>query len=88
VAREAAEEREGEADVWCTPGIPFAAEASSVDYVVAPHQTVAARRRAEADRPRREVCLSLTALPLLVADSVLDAGFCIYSFVLKPFIVC
>ena len=78
----------GGGDVWCTPGIPFAAEASSVDCVVAPHQTVAARRRAEADRPRREVCLSLTALPLLVADSVLDAGFCIYSFVLKPFIVC
>lgn len=41
-------------DVWCTPGIPFAAEASSVDCVVAPHHTVAARRRAEADRPRRE----------------------------------
>ncbi|XP_066367166.1 uncharacterized protein [Miscanthus floridulus] len=44
----------GGGDVWCTPGIPFAAEASSVDCVVAPHQTVAARRRAEADRPRRE----------------------------------
>ena len=78
----------GGGDVWCTPGIPFAAEASSVDCVVAPHQTVAARRCAEADRLRREVSLSLTALPLLVADSVLDAGFCIYSFVLKPFIVC
>lgn len=48
-------------DVWCTPGIPFAAEASSVDCVVAPHHTVTARRRAEADRPRREVRLSLTA---------------------------
>lgn len=48
-------------DVWCTPGIPFAAEASSVDCVVAPHHTVAARRRAETDRPRREVRLSLTA---------------------------
>ncbi|CAN6327392.1 unnamed protein product [Urochloa humidicola] len=41
-------------DVWCTPGIPFAAEASSVDCVVAPHQTAGARRRAEAERPRRE----------------------------------
>ncbi|PVH62045.1 hypothetical protein PAHAL_3G191700 [Panicum hallii] len=41
-------------DVWCTPGIPFAAEASSVDCVVAPHQTAGARRRADAERPRRE----------------------------------
>ncbi|TKW26057.1 hypothetical protein SEVIR_3G161300v4 [Setaria viridis] len=41
-------------DVWCTPGIPFAAEASSVNCVVAPHQTAGARRRAEAERPRRE----------------------------------
>ncbi|KAF8727456.1 hypothetical protein HU200_019064 [Digitaria exilis] len=41
-------------DVWCTPGIPFAAEASSVDCVVAPHQTAGARRRSEAERPRRE----------------------------------
>ncbi|RLN30973.1 hypothetical protein C2845_PM05G30400 [Panicum miliaceum] len=41
-------------DVWCTPGIPFAAEASSVDCVVAPQQTAGARRRADAERPRRE----------------------------------
>ncbi|KAJ1263818.1 hypothetical protein BS78_09G215900 [Paspalum vaginatum] len=41
-------------DVWCTPGIPFAAEASSVDCVVAPaHQTAGARRRAETERPPR-----------------------------------
>ncbi|WVZ99499.1 hypothetical protein U9M48_044782 [Paspalum notatum var. saurae] len=41
-------------DVWCTPGIPFAAEASSVDCVVAPaHQTAGGRRRAEAERPPR-----------------------------------
>ena len=63
----------GGGDVWCTPGIPFAAEASSVDCVVAPHQTVATRRRAEADRPRREVRY---ALPLsrcsLRIRSVLD----------------
>ena len=43
-------------DVWCTPGIPFAAEASSVDCVVAPHQPASARRRTDAERPRREVC--------------------------------
>ena len=44
-------------DVWYTPGIPFAAEASSVDCVVAPHQpTVVTRRHAQAERPRREVC--------------------------------
>lgn len=38
-------------DVWCAP---FAAEASSVDCVVAPHQTAGARRRADPQRPRRE----------------------------------
>jgi hypothetical protein len=45
-------------EVWCTPGIPFAAEASSVDCVVSPHPhqtTVGARRRAQAERPHREV---------------------------------
>ncbi|KAJ1263932.1 hypothetical protein BS78_09G224400 [Paspalum vaginatum] len=40
-------------DVWCTPGIPFTAEASSVDCVVAPHQAAGGRRRAEAERPPR-----------------------------------
>lgn len=45
-------------DVWCTctPGIPFAAEASSVDCVVARHQTVVSTgRRGEAERRHREV---------------------------------
>ncbi|XP_062180329.1 uncharacterized protein LOC133884789 [Phragmites australis] len=42
-------------DVWCTPGIPFAAEASSVDCLVALHQpTVGTRRRAQAERSNRE----------------------------------
>uniref|UniRef100_A0ACD5TE58 Uncharacterized protein n=1 Tax=Avena sativa TaxID=4498 RepID=A0ACD5TE58_AVESA len=43
-------------DVWCTctPGIPFAAEASSVDCVVARHQPVGAGRRGEAERRHRE----------------------------------
>ncbi|KAL6610603.1 hypothetical protein ACP70R_040572 [Stipagrostis hirtigluma subsp. patula] len=42
-------------DVWCAPGMPFAAEASSVDCVVAPHQSaVGTRRRAHAERPHRE----------------------------------
>ncbi|TVU20377.1 hypothetical protein EJB05_36584, partial [Eragrostis curvula] len=45
----------GGGDVWCTPGIPFAAEASSVDCVVAPHPSAAGtRRRAQAERPHRE----------------------------------
>ncbi|OEL19020.1 hypothetical protein BAE44_0019958 [Dichanthelium oligosanthes] len=51
-------------DVWCTPGIPFAAEASSVDCVVAPHQTVGARRRTEVDRPRREMMMFRTRILL------------------------
>jgi hypothetical protein len=46
-------------DVWCTPGVPFAAEASSVDSVVAPHphQTTAGARRlrAQGERSHREV---------------------------------
>lgn len=43
-------------DLWCTPGIPFDAEASSVDCVVAPQQTtVGTRRRAQAERSHREV---------------------------------
>jgi hypothetical protein len=74
-------------DVWCTPGIPFAAEASSVDCVVAPHHTVGARRRAEADRPRREVCLSLTA-PFARCGSGPGCGRILHLFVLKPFVVC
>ncbi|CAM0954090.1 unnamed protein product [Alopecurus aequalis] len=44
-------------DVWCTctPGIPFAAEASSVDCVVARHQPAGAGRRGEAaERRHRE----------------------------------
>lgn len=56
-------------DVWCTcaPGIPFAAEASSVDCVVVArhhhaHHTAAAMgsgRRGEAERRHREVIESL-----------------------------
>jgi hypothetical protein len=38
------------ADVWCAPGIPFAAEASSVDCVVARHQMVARPRGGEGER--------------------------------------
>uniref|UniRef100_A0A0E0JMR0 RING-type E3 ubiquitin transferase n=1 Tax=Oryza punctata TaxID=4537 RepID=A0A0E0JMR0_ORYPU len=47
------------ADVWCAPGIPFAAEASSVDCVVARHQMVGRGRGGDAERPHRErPCLS------------------------------
>ncbi|GJM93498.1 hypothetical protein PR202_ga10060 [Eleusine coracana subsp. coracana] len=51
------------ADVWCAPGIPFAAEASSVDCVVARHQMVARGRGAggEGERShshRERPCLS------------------------------
>ncbi|KAG8077614.1 hypothetical protein GUJ93_ZPchr0007g3910 [Zizania palustris] len=47
------------ADVWCAPGIPFAAEASSVDCVVARHQMVGRGRGGEAERPHRErPCMS------------------------------
>ncbi|KAL6614688.1 hypothetical protein ACP70R_036958 [Stipagrostis hirtigluma subsp. patula] len=42
------------ADVWCAPGIPFAAEASSVDCVVARHQMVGRSRGGEGERPHRE----------------------------------
>ena len=51
-------------DVWCTctPGIPFAAEASSVDCVVARHQPAGAGRRGDAERRHREV-LSAFASP-------------------------
>ncbi|KAF6986029.1 hypothetical protein CFC21_003823 [Triticum aestivum] len=43
-------------DVWCTctPGIPFAAEASSVDCVVARHHTAAPGRRGDGERRHRE----------------------------------
>jgi hypothetical protein len=53
-------------DVWCAPGIPFAAEASSVDCVVVPHphqSTVGARRRAQAERSHREVRKKILFLP-------------------------
>lgn len=52
-------------DVWCTctPGIPFAAEASSVDCVVARQQTAGAGRRGEAERRHREVLLACLASP-------------------------
>lgn len=44
------------ADVWCAPGIPFAAEASSVDCVVARHQMVGrGGRAADGERSHREV---------------------------------
>ncbi|CAM0882219.1 unnamed protein product [Alopecurus aequalis] len=50
------------ADVWCAPGIPFAAEASSVDCVVARHQMLGRGRGGEAERPHRErPCLSRRA---------------------------
>ncbi|AQK97634.1 putative E3 ubiquitin-protein ligase HIP1 [Zea mays] len=51
------------ADVWCAPGIPFAAEASSVDCVVARHQTVGrGGRGAEGERSHRErPCMSRRA---------------------------
>ncbi|GJM89655.1 hypothetical protein PR202_ga05863 [Eleusine coracana subsp. coracana] len=52
-------------DVWCTPGIPFHAEASSVDCVVGPHQsTVSTRRRAQAERSHREMMMFRTRLLL------------------------
>ncbi|TVT99381.1 hypothetical protein EJB05_55269, partial [Eragrostis curvula] len=47
-------------DVWCAPGIPFAAEASSVDCVVARHQMVARARGGEGERShshRERPCL-------------------------------
>jgi len=61
------------ADVWCAPGIPFAAEASSVDCVVARHQMVGrgGGRGADGDRPHREVCVSTDSsllLPLACFD--------------------
>lgn len=74
--------------MWCTLGVPFTAEASSVDYVVALHQTVGTRRRAEADRPHREVRVPRRSLIMLVADSVLAAGTVLHLSVLKPFIFC
>lgn len=44
------------ADVWCAPRIPFAAEASSVDCVVARHQMVGrGGRAADGERSDREV---------------------------------
>ncbi|RCV26872.1 hypothetical protein SEVIR_5G282500v4 [Setaria viridis] len=51
------------ADVWCAPGIPFAAEASSVDCVVARHQMVGrGGRGADGERSHRErPCLSRRA---------------------------
>jgi hypothetical protein len=54
-------------DVWCTctPGIPFAAEASSVDCVVARHQPVGAGRRGEGERRHREVLTACPASPCL-----------------------
>ncbi|GJN15125.1 hypothetical protein PR202_gb02016 [Eleusine coracana subsp. coracana] len=54
-------------DVWCTPGVPFHAEASSVDCVVAPHphqSTVVTRRRAQAERSHREMMMFRTRLLL------------------------
>ncbi|CAO2171093.1 unnamed protein product [Urochloa humidicola] len=51
------------ADVWCAPGIPFAAEASSVDCVVARHQMVGrSGRGGDGERSHRErPCLSRRA---------------------------
>ncbi|XP_062218371.1 E3 ubiquitin-protein ligase MBR2-like [Phragmites australis] len=48
------------ADVWCAPGIPFTAEASSVDCVVTRHQMVGrGGRGGEGERSHRErPCLS------------------------------
>ncbi|KAF6986050.1 hypothetical protein CFC21_003841, partial [Triticum aestivum] len=53
-------------DVWCTctPGIPFAAEASSVDCVVARHHTAAPGRRGDGERRHREIMMFRTRLLL------------------------
>jgi hypothetical protein len=57
-------------DVWCAPGIPFAAEASSVDCVVARHQMLGRGRGGEADRPHREVRPWLLLHSILAASSL------------------
>jgi hypothetical protein len=49
----------GIAGCTCTPGIPFAAEASSVDCVVERHQPAGSGRRGDAERRHREVLLLL-----------------------------
>ncbi|VAH11016.1 unnamed protein product [Triticum turgidum subsp. durum] len=54
-------------DVWCTctPGIPFAAEASSVDCVVARHHhTAVPGRRGDGERRHREIMMFRTRLLL------------------------
>lgn len=60
------------ADVWCAPGIPFAAEASSVDCVVARHQMVA-RGRAGAEGERSQSHREVS--PWLVSPVVLTWPF-------------
>ncbi|KAF8696089.1 hypothetical protein HU200_036979 [Digitaria exilis] len=64
------------ADVWCAPGIPFAAEASSVDCVVARHQMVGrGGRAADGERSDRErPCLSRRAtVPEQMSSSFMDS---------------
>ncbi|KAF7023367.1 hypothetical protein CFC21_035894 [Triticum aestivum] len=51
-------------DVWCAPGIPFAAEASSVDCVVARHQMLGRGRGGDAERPHREIMMFQTRVLL------------------------
>jgi hypothetical protein len=61
------------ADVWCAPGIPFAAEASSVDCVVARHQMAARGRGGEGERshPHGEVRSVAWFPPILAASTPL-----------------
>ncbi|KQK09281.1 uncharacterized protein LOC100824389 [Brachypodium distachyon] len=65
------------ADVWCAPGIPFAAEASSVDCVVARHQMLGRARGGEAERPhmhRERPCLSRrSAMQEQVSSSFMES---------------
>uniref|UniRef100_A0A453FBB8 RING-type E3 ubiquitin transferase n=2 Tax=Aegilops tauschii TaxID=37682 RepID=A0A453FBB8_AEGTS len=51
-------------DVWCAPGIPFAAEASSVDCVVARHQMLGRGRGGDSERPHREIMMFQTRVLL------------------------
>ncbi|CAL4948011.1 unnamed protein product [Urochloa decumbens] len=67
------------ADVWCAPGIPFAAEASSVDCVVARHQMVARGGRGgdgeRSHRERERPCLSRRAATVQeqISSSFMDS---------------
>lgn len=62
-------------DVWCAPGIPFAAEASSVDCVVARHQMLGRGRGGDPERPHRErPCLSRrTSMQEQISSSFMES---------------